>query len=190
MKQFIHLRGTMGSGKTSTARSVINQGNYEVKTIRVFGKEIPYTYDENKRWLVTGRYDMNECGGMDRYCHNKNEMLAYINALMKRVSPDVLIFEAVLYGITVEFGMKLSSMCRKYGYQYKGILLMPTFEVVLANLYHRNGGKPIDEIGQYSKYRSAVISAQTMSRKGIPITKVDSSQYDLDGLYTIVDAVL
>ena len=65
MKYFIHIRGANAVGKTSTARSVIAQGDYRIQFIKVAGKEYPFTYDEKRGWIVTGRYDQKACGGLD-----------------------------------------------------------------------------------------------------------------------------
>mgnify|MGYP002625500272 CR=1 FL=1 len=56
MKTFIHLRGTHGVGKTSTARSLIERAGSDVRSIDIDGKGYPYTICGNG-WAVTGRYD-------------------------------------------------------------------------------------------------------------------------------------
>lgn len=190
MKKFIHLRGSMATGKTSTARAVLARGNYEVRFIDIGGKNYPYMLDESKRWIVTGRYDTRECGGLDGVIKNRNVMKVYLNRLMREVSPDVIVFEAVMYGMTFKFGKECAELCKGNGYEYTGVLLAPDLGMAFSNVYKRNGGKPIDEDRFAEKYYRAVEAAKKLKAAGIRIAVEDTSQYEKDELYKIVEKQL
>ena len=187
MRKFVHLRGSMATGKTSTARSIISRGNYEVRFVTIAGKEYPYTYDENKKWIVTGRYDKAVCGGLDGVITNREIMKYYIMKLLKEINPEVVVFEAVMYGHTFKFGKECADICRANGYEYIGILLAPEFDVVLSNMYKRNGGKKINVDNLCSKYFGALTSADKLNKAGVRVVREDTSKYPLDGLYKVVE---
>ena len=187
MKQFIQLRGVMGCGKTSTARSVISRGNYEVRYITVGKKNYPYTYDAKKNWLVTGRYDRNVCGGLDGIITNKEEMKFYLYSLLTKVNPEVIIFEAVMYGMTYKFGAEIAKICKSKGYAYTGILLAPEFEQVLDNIMKRNGGKNIKVADLSEKYFRTFTSYDKLARDGLRMFRVNPMDYRLDDMYKIVE---
>lgn len=187
MRKFIHLRGGMAVGKTSTARAVISQGNYEVRFVEIAGKNYPYTYDSKKRWVVTGRYDKTICGGCDGIITNRAIMMAYLHKLMKDVKPDVIVFEAVMYGKTFKFGKECAALCESKGYEYIGVLLAPELDVALQNVYMRNGGKAINVDAFVKVYQSGIDSAKKLKEAGVKIVVEDASAYELNELYRIVE---
>lgn len=177
----------MAVGKTSLARSVISQGNYEVRQIAINKKSFPYTYDPAKNWVVTGRYDTRECGGLDGRITNAELMKAYLCRIMKEVRPDVIITEAVMYGHTFKFGHDLSILARAYGYEYIGISLEPSLETVLSNVYKRNNGKPIKEDSIVGMYVQNSRSTKRLKEAGVRCDVADSSKYKLTEMYKIIE---
>lgn len=187
MKQLIQLRGCMGTGKTSTARSVLQRGNYRVCTIKVGKTEYPYCYDEKKRWAVTGRYDLRNCGGLDGIITNKDVMKYYLYKIMKDVTPEVIVFEAVMYGLTYKFGEELNRICTANGYKYTGILLKPQFEIILENIAARNGGKPINIEMLSEKYFRSETAAEKLNSSGVKIVVENPMDYAKEDMYKIVE---
>lgn len=177
----------MAVGKTSTARSVLKNGNYQIKMMKIGKKEYPYCYDESKKWVVTGRYDLNECGGLDGRITSGEIMKVYLNRIMREVSPQVIVFEAVMYGCTFKFGEELARLCRGRGYEYIGCVLDPGVESVLQNVYGRNGGKPINETSLINQYVACSKSAKKLREAGIFCEAVNSRKYRLDEMYKIVE---
>ena len=177
----------MASGKTSTARSVLTQGNYSVFNIKIGGKEYPYTYDEKKNWIVTGRYDLNVCGGLDGRITDKNVMKVYLHRLMNIVKPDVMVFEAVLYGVSFKFGKEISDICRGDGYKYIGVILAPDFEDVMENLNRRNGGKPVNIENLSRMYWQSLTAADKLQKAGVEIYRENPRKYKIDDLHKIVE---
>lgn len=177
-------------GKTSTARSVLSKGKYELKTIKIAQKEYPYCYDQRKKWVVTGRYDKNECGGLDGVITNRDIMKVYINRIMKEVSPEVIVFEAVMYGNSFKFGKELSDLCKINGYDYVGVLLCPELQEVFENMYNRNGGKKINEEGLSQMWFGSLKAANKLIEAGVNVERVNPRDYEKEELYKIVEGAL
>ena len=190
MNKFIQLRGTFAVGKTSTARSFISRGNFKVQELELFGKKYPFTYDEEKQYIVTGRYDRNVCGGMDGVITNRDLMKYYLKTLMKKISPRVLVFEAVMYGSTYKFGKELSDLCKVMGYEYRGVQLAPPLEQVIENLAIRNGGKEVNYESLSGMYFSCFKATEKLRKDGIRVDIVNPREYSLDELHKIIEAQL
>ena len=161
--------------------------NYEVKDIEIAGKAYPYTIDEQKRWVVTGRYDKRECGGIDGCISNREILKAYLHKIMTKIQPEFILFEGVMYGCTFKFGKELDELCRLDGYEYQGILLSPDFNRVLENMRKRNGGKEINFLGLQDQWKSARKSTAKLGMAGVKVAVEDSSAYKLPELYRIVE---
>lgn len=190
MKYFIHIRGANAVGKTSTARSVIAQGDFTVRQIKVAGKEYPYTYDEKRGWIVTGRYDQKACGGLDGVICDARIMKMYIERLIKTVPCRVIVFEAVMYGHTFKFGKELDDMCRKAGFKYKAVSLEPDIKDLLRNMQKRNGGKPVKYELLTNVYVCNSKAANRLKEAGIYCDIVDPSKFSLQDLHLIVDRLV
>lgn len=187
MRKFIHLRGSMATGKTSTARAILDRGDYEVRFIDIGGSAFPYTYDEKKGWLVTGRYDKAVCGGLDGVITNREIMKIYLHRLMREIKPNVIVFEAVMYGNSFKFGKECADLCKGDGYEYIGILLAPEFDVVLGNMYKRNGGKQINVESLSQMYYGSFKAADKLNAAGVKVVAEDTSKYKLPELYKVVE---
>ena len=177
----------MAVGKTSTARSFISRGDYEVMEIEIAGKKYPYTYDAKKNYVVTGRYDRNVCGGMDGVITERNLMKLYLQTLMKKVQPKVILFEAVMYGNSFKFGYEMSEICRKNGYEYIGVHLAPDFEDVLDNMYKRNGGKQINVESLSGMYFSSFKATDKLRAAGIKVKVKNPRLFPLPELYKMIE---
>lgn len=177
----------MAVGKTSTARSVIRHGNFRVQMMKIGKKEYAYTYDSAKKWVVTGRYDLNECGGLDGRIESGDVMKVYLNRIMRDIKPEVIVFEAVMYGHTFKFGSEIAQIARRYGYEYIGVSLEPGIDAVLQNMYGRNKGKPIDEVRLINMYISNSKATQTLRKHGIFCDSIDSMKYPIEEMYKIVE---
>lgn len=190
MKTLVQLRGTMATGKTATARSVIEHGDFTVEMLDIGGKKYPNTIDRKKNWIVTGRYDTRVCGGLDGVITNRDVLKVYLHRLMKELKPEVIVFEAIMYGHTYKFGRELAEICRSDGYKYIGILLQPPLDRVLQNIYNRNGGKPVNEKYIVDRYFSAHNSTVKYMAEGLDCHIVDTSEYELGEMYRIVEQFL
>lgn len=187
MRKLIHLRGTHGAGKTSTARDFLSQLDYEIRYISIGGKDYAYCIDPKKNYVVTGRYDQRDCGGLDGVIKSAKLMREYLYKIMKHVKPDVIVFEAVMYGATFKFGYELNTICSQLGFKYIGILLNPELQKVVDNVYNRNGGRPVKIKNTTDKYFASLTAAQKLKEAGVSCFVEDSSRYKLDELHRIVE---
>lgn len=191
MKQFIHIRGSMGSGKTTTVRQYLQRtGGFTLHQITVNGKAYPYHYNKAKKILITGVYGRRVCDGCDGIITNKDLMRAYLLKLIDTVKPDVVIFEAVMYGITSTFTIQLSESLSERGYHYKGIALLPPLEFCLSNVMTRNGGKAINIKMFKSKWLQAKRSAENLKEKGLDIDIIDTSQIRMNQMNSLIEREL
>lgn len=187
MKKFIHLRGSMACGKTTAARQFLQRGNFALHEIEVFGKTYPLMFDRDQNIVVTGRYDTRVCGGLDGVITNRRIMFEYLLKIMKYYKPEAIVFEAVLYGMSVKFAIEVMSLGKRFGYEYVGLVLVPPFEESLNRVFERNGGKMINIESFEKNYKNAVISANSLKERGVKIKMIDTSKIKKENMYKIVE---
>lgn len=191
MRLFLHIRGATGSGKTTIVRQYLQKtGGFTLHKIKVNGKDYPYHYNKEKRILITGEYGRRVCDGCDGIITNKDLMRAYLIKLVDTVSPDIVIFEAVMYGLSATFALKLSEELKNRGYQYKGIVLNPPMEFCLSNIMTRNRGKKISINGLKSKCDQTRRSANKLIEAGLPCYFIDTSKYRVNQMSAIIEKEL
>ena len=117
-------------------------------------------------------------------------MKAYLLKLIDTVNPDIVIFEAVMYGLSAQFALKLSEDLKSRGFQYKGIVLNPPMEFCLSNIMTRNGGKKISVKNVRDKCESAKKSADKLIEAGLPCYFIDTSKYRISQMNTIIEEEL
>lgn len=180
----------MAVGKTSTARDFISRGNFNVMQMKIGRRSYPYLYDEQKSIVVTGRYDTRECGGLDGIIKNRAIMTEYLSKIARIVSPKVIVFEAVMYGMTVKFAKEISVMLNRYGYEYIGIQLAPPLETAIDNVFRRNGGKEINLEKFCEKYDRSISASKELKEAGYNIQFIDTSKYQKTDLHNIIQRVI
>lgn len=191
MKKFIQIRGATGSGKTTIVRQYLQKtGGFTLCKINIQGKEYPYHYNKQKKILITGEYGRRNCDGCDGIITNKEVMIAYLTRLLDAVQPEVVVFEAVMYGLTVKFASELSDLLITRGYCYKGISLVPPMEFCLSNILTRNGGKKINVKNLVGKCEAAKKSAEKLQEMGFTIDFVDSSKIRMNQMNMLIEKEL
>lgn len=191
MKKFIHIRGATGSGKsTAVCQYLLKTDGFVLYKILIGHKSYPYYYNKSKKVLVTGVYGNKTCGGCDGVINSKEIMIKYLIKLIDIIKPDFVIFEAVMYGITVKFAQELSGELNKRGYYYKGIAFIPPYEFCLRNILKRNKGKCINLKNLRNKCLSAMRSARTLKESGADIEFIDTSKIKISELSEIIEREL
>lgn len=170
----LQIRGIHGTGKTSMARAFLQEGNFEQETIEICGNRYPLNIDRKRNVVVTGRYGDAKCGGLDGKITDRRVMLEYLYAIMQR-KPELIVFEAVMYGITTQFTKDLDAMCRKLGYEFKAVALYCEFEEILQRIYTRNGGKRFDIDTLYKKCKSSDKANHRLLQTGINMRIIDTT---------------
>jgi hypothetical protein len=181
----------MGSGKTTTVRQYLQRtGGFSLHQITVNGKSYPFHYNKAKKILITGVYGRRVCDGCDGLITNKEVMMSYLIKLLDTVKPDIVIFEAVMYGITSTFTLRLEDLLKERGYHYRGIALIPPVEFCLSNVMTRNGGKSINVKMFRSKWLQAKRSAENLKENGLDIDIIDTSKIRMDQMNTLIEREL
>lgn len=179
----------MGSGKTSVVREFIARGNFEVEFIEVFGKKLPYTIDKSRNIIITGRYDIRICGGVDGIIKNKHVCTEYLMKLI-RLNANVIVFEGVMYGMTFKFSNDLNNLCKLFKYNYIAIDLFAPFDVVINRILGRNGGKPIKVEAVEKQYTRGHKATQKLISAGVNAKFVDTEKYQPQEMHKILEDVL
>lgn len=188
-KKLIQLRGACASGKSTAASAFLQTGNFESREIRVGANNFPYSYDEQQKIVVTGRYNQTRaCGGLDGVKVNREDMLNYLTKIIKGISPDAIIFEAVMYGKTSQFARELQRLCWAFGYEYVGLSFLPPFEAEMKMLAGRNG-KAENEINTetiYSQYKSVYASHKKLKAEGFNMKIINTAEIPKEKMGEII----
>ncbi len=145
----INIRGANASGKTSLARSFINN-----KSIELFmeGRNRPvFVYCPDSNVLLLGSY-RNKCGGCDTMV--KKDTIRLLK--LAWMTDCNIVFEGVIVGDNKEVDywymkeLDKTIANRFWGFAY----LMLPFEACLRRVYKRNNNKPIKEHLMRVKWKS------------------------------------
>lgn len=188
MNKLIQIRGTNATGKTTAVRNLISEGKFKIFSIKVRGKEYPYTYDGEI--VVGGRYDTRECGGLDGVIKDKNVMKEYVIKLLKELKPKAFILDAVMYGVTFRFAYELNVVCESLGYHYIGLTFAPPLDVSLLRLYQRNGGKDINVEHLQQKHIQSVKAYKRLKACGVDVRLIDTSKVPKEHMHKIIQEEL
>ena len=191
MNKIIQIRGCFGSGKSSAVRGFLNANGGEVRFITLAdNKDYSYTICPTLNAIAGGRYDQRECGGIDALIHNANVLHEYVLSVIKKLSPEYLILDGVMYNNTFSFSYALAQIGKRYGYDFQGILMLPPLQTAIERIYHRNGGKPINVKSLESQYFSAIRSAEKLKQVGLNIKTVDTSKIRFENMGRIIQDAL
>lgn len=190
MKKIIQLRGTNATGKTTAVRNFINLNNNCIYKIPVRGKEYEYTFLPDRNIVVAGRYDLRECGGIDGIITNKYILKEYMYKIMVDLKPEAVILDAVMYGVSFQFGYELSKVGEQLGYHYIGVLCAPPLDVSLLRLYKRNGGKEINVDHLQQKYFQSLKAYRRSCSAGMDMKLIDTSKIPKDKMQKIIEDCL
>lgn len=184
--KIIQLRGVNGVGKTTIVRDFIEKGNFSVGEQQIGAKQYSYCFDG--KIAIIGRYDARETGGVDGMISDKAVLKEVIAQMARALSPDYLIFEGVMYGITFQFSYDISLWAKAKGYEYEAICLMPCFDVAMLRVWERNGGKAVNVERLEDKYMRAANANKKLKAKGVNCRVVDTGGVERKDMYKILEA--
>jgi predicted kinase len=107
-----------------------------------------------------------------------------------RMSPKILVFEGVMYGITFKFSNELNDLCKMLGYSYTAIALIAPFDVIIDRIYGRNGGKQINVESIERQYTAYLKSTKVLGQNGVNVKYYNTQEYDKHNMYRILEDVL
>lgn len=183
----IQLRGTNATGKTTTLRQFMERGEFTVESIEVHGREIEYHWDDRRKIAILGRYDQAMSGGVDGYITDKDLLRDCIIRMLKKIKPEALLFEGIVYGVTFKFAYELSRLLNKIGCEYVGICFLPPLDVVFDRLALRNGDKPVDYMSVQNKWFTASRAYEKLKAVGVKVKEIDTTKVPKDSMYRIIE---
>lgn len=186
----IQLRGTNATGKTTTIRQFIGKGDFVVKSIDMGARDVEYHWDDSRKILVLGRYDQAMSGGIDGYITNKDFLRDVIVRIIKRIKPNVLLFEGIVYGVTFKFAYELSRYLEQNDIEYIGVCLNPPLDVVFERLAERNDGKAVDYMSVQNKWFTANRAYEKLRKSGINVKEIDTTNVPKNQMYKIIEDLL
>jgi len=181
----IQIRGSNGAGKTTIVRQFVQKNNLQIKEINVKGKQTYISIDESGRLVALGRYD-KKTGGCDLY-DNTEHVLNTIIWVITNIKPKIILFEGMIYSLSFAFAKKVSDLVQEYNYKYLSISLYTNFDVVLARIYKRNGGKEIKENLILDKINSIIKSHKKLKESGYNARMIDTSEINEEDMYKIIE---
>lgn len=189
MTKIVQIRGSNGTGKTTLVREFLRRrGDNTIITLTVGGERIEC--HKTGEIIVMGRYDRNECGGCDSEIHSKELFKDAIAKIVRTCKPEVLIYEAVLYGKTFQFSYDIYRYAKAAKAEYMALCLVPAFETTLERIYGRNGGKEINLQALQSTYNSCIRSNAKLRAAGVPLIEVDTAKMTPEEMAQVLERTI
>lgn len=185
--KLIQLCGTNGVGKTTSVLQFCERRGMTAQVLEIDKRQ--YDYHTNGKAVVLGRYGLTKCGGIDGKITDKRVLKYVIIQFLRRLKPEVLVFEAVLYGVTYQFRKEISMTARSLGYEYTAVVLCPPLEVAVERTINRNGRDVnIDSIAQ--KHFTTLSSSAKLSEAGLDVRAVDTSKIPKEEMYKVIEEAI
>lgn len=191
MKQIIQLIGTNSSGKSTTVRKYI--GKFSDISVHTAENQFKtqYILCNNNQTIVLGKgYCDVECKtpGCDRLS-GQEEIITTLSWLIKKYSPESIIYEGIMYG-SFSFIKLVSSFAKRKGYEWVGIFLQRDFMNTIDLLEERNGGADYDISHIYSKYKQYTSNYLKAKKIGLNVIKVNPDEKAIDDMGDYIEQVI
>jgi hypothetical protein len=189
--KIIQVRGSNGVGKTTVVRGFLENQKCTISDdiIHVNGRAIE-CHTTSDGVFVIGRYNKNACGGCDGAIKNAEELKNVLAYVARKMHPNIIIFEGVMYGKTVKLGMEIYNLSRALGAQFMAVCLEPAFDKALERIYTRNGGKEVNVKTLMSTWKSALKSNEALRAAGVPTRTFDTGNLTEEETKRILTDVL
>ena len=171
-----NIRGANGSGKSTLVRSYIAPHSIQIPLADSIGY-----LDERLGIVVVGKYT-TDCGGCDTIKTQAGVKAAVMAAL--ELAPTVM-FEGVLvstiFGPWLDFSRSVGGMVWCY--------LDTPVEMCLQRIYHRNGGKDINEKLVHDKITSIATTQRKAVEAGEMVAVLDylNAKAQLDATFALLE---
>ena len=186
--KIIQVRGPNGSGKTTIIRNFIQKHGFEPVSVFVNGSEVECSRVGDA--IIIGRYDRNECGGCDAAVNSAEQLKNAIAKIARTLKPRYLIFEGFIYGVSFNFTYQIFLYSKKIGADFVAICLEPPFEIALARIYSRNGGKEINIDSRERNYKVAMRSNLKLASANVNVVRIDTSEIEPEKMASIIEGEL
>lgn len=163
MRRVVQVRGTTGSGKTTAMRTVIGLAGGG-RTMPIMGISKQRHVTQTDFFTVLGDYNNpSACVGCDRFGNREDLIQVLKNTISS--GAERIAFEGMIYSHTYRLAADIAALVEHQGYEFSCVFLNVDFEIALARVLGRNGGKPInydkliDKILRFSTAREKIRSA-------------------------------
>lgn len=179
MRYLVNIRGTNGAGKSTIPMSMMDDPLMYVHTI--FGSDkkkiSAFTVFPSYGWVALGTY-FNKTGGMDTIRNNETTKLTLFAALDAFPLYNVLMEGIMASTIRSTYINLFKEVEAYYGKSVRVVVLslIPPLEVCLDHVYHRNGGKPVNELAIQSKWLTVERNVKAFSEAGFTSIRVNPSK--------------
>ena len=188
MTRIIQIRGVHGTGKTTAVREFCARHNMTVEKQKTGAKAFNCTSGDGV--VVIGRYDKNECGGVDAEIRSGEDLRNLVASIVRKKRPEVLLFEGVMYGHTFKFSYDISVLAKALGAGYTALCFVPPLEFAIENVYRRNGGKDVNIKAMSDKYRAGIVADAKLRAVGVNMVQVDTSKYKPEQMWELIEEQL
>lgn len=190
MSLVLNVRGPNGSGKTSAVRQfmslrnprqLLEQNRVGVKGQPLRDKVIGYELDGNIR--IVGSYEM-ECGGCDSI-QDQDVIKALVTSWAEE-GFDV-IFEGLMVSTVWGTWTAVQETLEAKGHQWLWVFMNTPLAQCIANVYTRNGGKPIKENLVEDKWKITQRQIQKTEIENLPSFVINNWAQGGEGLQRAYD---
>lgn len=189
MHKVIQLRGCNGSGKTTTVNQFIARNGLKPSSVDCCGRKWEIQTGKGIVILAKRGGDGN-IRGLDGYVNSREELVQVVPAVLDITKPEIMIFEGFIYGLSYKLGAEINQMAKSRGYKYIAVNLDIPPEVSLNRIYHRNGGKKINEERIWQKCAQAMRAYGKLKAAGIETRLFDTSKIPPNQMYRILEEVV
>ena len=173
--KIIQLRGCNAVGKTTTIKQFIdNFKDVEIHELKIDKYKSKITSINNNEIIILGTYQTEKkCCGCDADYENRDHIIRTLHFVMKKIKPQTIIYEGMIYGKTAKMAIDVSNLCKILNYKYVGIYLYRDFESCIELLEERNEGKKYNIYSVKQTYDCCYQAYTNLVKRKANIKKVD-----------------
>ena len=176
----IQVCGTSGTGKTTLIKGLLSSGRFIRLYSTVDGEARELWY--NGEILVLGRYNRNNCCGVDAWKITGEQFLKVLDTILAVYEPRVVIFEHLMFGLTYRFKHDARACAEKHGYEYVVVVLTASLNTLSERIIGRTGNESVNFDAVMSKARTAIVSTKKVEAEGAKAYILDTERIDRKSL--------
>lgn len=188
--KIIQICGTNGVGKTTLVKNLLASDRFMRLAQVVNGVSREWWFNGNV--AVVGKYNDQNCCGVDAGNYSGDGLAATIEAIISRYKPNVVLFEDVRFGGSFVFKQKLKHVADIVGYDYYILALIADLDVSCNRVLNRSGNANANYDSMRSKARTVINStkkAQEIGAKTVFLNTGENSKIEvLNVLWRIINA--
>lgn len=188
MRVIVNIRGANGSGKSTIARSMMDDPDmfvdgFNYKNEKLVSPKI--TVFPKYKWIAIGTY-FNKTGGMDGIANFALKRQAIEFAWNKYPDYDILLEGAIDSTVFGSYGTMFAEYKARIAageVSHRTIIILnflPSLEECLRRIYERNGNTPILEWKVEHKLKCVLSSMRRFKEAGFITLKYDTSKCKLE----------